>query len=162
VDARDRLWILDTGRALTQDGTLVPASYGGPKLVGVSLANNSVFQTIVFPPTVAYADSYLNDVRFDLRAEVTESGGGVAYITDSSSEGRNGIIVVDLGTGESWRHLNAASEVRWERGFVAYGMFARSADFPNIPLFLRVESRVLSAGQFGAMCSTRSRARTSR
>ncbi|KAF2738097.1 major royal jelly protein [Polyplosphaeria fusca] len=120
LDTLDRLWILDTGRALTQDGTLVPASYGGPKLVGVSLSNNSVFETIIFPPTVAYADSYLNDVRFDLRPEITESGKGVAYITDSSSEGRNGIIIVDLGTGESWRHLNAASEVRWERGFVAY------------------------------------------
>jgi sugar lactone lactonase YvrE len=116
----DRLWILDTGRALTPNNTLVPASPGGPKLVGVSLSNDSVIQTIVFPPTVAYADSYLNDVRFDLRPELTASGGGVAYITDSSSEGRNGIIIVDLGTGESWRHLNGIPEVRSERGFVPY------------------------------------------
>lgn len=33
------------------------------------------------------------------------SGEGVAYITDSSTDGRNGLIVVDLGTGHSWRHL---------------------------------------------------------
>lgn len=120
LDPLDRLWILDTGRALTEDGTLVPAAYGGPKLVGVSLSNDSVIRTIVFPPTVAYPDSYLNDIRFDLRPELTSSGGGVAYITDSSSEGRNGIIIVDLGTGESWRHLNGITEVRSERGFVPY------------------------------------------
>jgi hypothetical protein len=30
----------------------------------------------------------------------------MAFITDSSQQGPNGIIVVDLGTGESWRRLN--------------------------------------------------------
>ncbi|KAF2445257.1 hypothetical protein P171DRAFT_521279 [Karstenula rhodostoma CBS 690.94] len=119
LDPLDRLWILDTGRALTPNSTLVPASYGGPKLICVDLSTDAVVQTIVFPPTVAYADSYLNDVRFDLRAHLTESGQGVAYITDSSTEGRNGIVVVDLGSGESWRHLDGAREVRPDRGFVA-------------------------------------------
>jgi sugar lactone lactonase YvrE len=120
LDPHDRLWILDTGRALTPNNTLVPASPGGPKLVCVSLANDTVTRTIVFPPSVAYPDSYLNDVRFDLRPHLTTTGQGVAYITDSSSEGRNGIIIVDLGTGESWRHLNGIPEVRAERGFVPY------------------------------------------
>ncbi|KAH6872364.1 major royal jelly protein-domain-containing protein [Alternaria rosae] len=120
LDPQDRLWILDTGRALTEEGTLVLASTGGPKLVGVDIESDTVIQTIVFPPTVAYPDSYLNDVRFDLRPSVTESGKGVAYITDSSSEGRNGIVIVDLGTGESWRHLDGAQESRAERGFVPY------------------------------------------
>jgi sugar lactone lactonase YvrE len=120
LDPLDRLWILDTGRALTPNNTLVPSSYGGPKLVCVSLTNNSVIRTIVFPPTVAFSDSYPNDVRFDLRPSITSSGGGVAYITDSSSEGRNGIIIVDLGTGESWRHLDGIREVRADRGFVPY------------------------------------------
>ncbi|KAH7139346.1 major royal jelly protein-domain-containing protein [Dendryphion nanum] len=120
LDPQDRLWILDTGRALTPDGTLVLASPGGPKLVCVSLTNDTVIRTIVFPPTVAYAASYLNDVRFDLRANLTEAGEGVAYITDSSAEGRNGIVVVDLGTGESWRHLDGTKEVRAERGFVPF------------------------------------------
>ncbi|HEY8588316.1 MAG TPA: L-dopachrome tautomerase-related protein, partial [Naasia sp.] len=32
--------------------------------------------------------------------------GGVAYITDSSDSGPNGIIVVDLATGEAWRRLH--------------------------------------------------------
>lgn len=120
IDSKDRLWILDTGRVLTPNGTLVPASYGGPKLVGVDLTTNQVFKTIVFPVTVAYADSYLNDVRFDLRPSVVPGGEGVAYITDSSIEGRNGIIMADLGTGKSWRHLDGSPLVRPEQQWVAY------------------------------------------
>lgn len=105
---------------MTPDGTLVYASVGGPKLVGVNLSNNTVFQTIVFPATVAYPDSYLNDVRFDLRSSITSSGKGVAYITDSSSEGRNGLITVDLGTGKSWRHLDNSPRVHPENQWLAY------------------------------------------
>ncbi|KAL6705796.1 hypothetical protein ACN47E_006434 [Coniothyrium glycines] len=121
LDSQDRLWILDTGRALTEDGRLVLASPGGPKLVAVDISTNTVIRTIVFPPTVAYPDSYLNDVRFDLRASLSSSSGnGIAYITDSSAEGRNGIVVVDLGTGQSWRHLDGTAPVHAERGFVPY------------------------------------------
>ncbi|KAI4123525.1 MAG: hypothetical protein LQ338_005225 [Usnochroma carphineum] len=120
IDPKDRLWILDTGRAATPDGTNVASSPGGPKLVGIDLRNDTIFQTILFPPTVAYSDSYLNDVRFDLRPSVTASGKGIAYITDSSQEGRNGIVIVDLGTGESWRHLDNTPEVRAERGFLPF------------------------------------------
>jgi sugar lactone lactonase YvrE len=136
LDPLDRLWILDTGRAQLEDGTLVLASYGGPKLIGVDITSNTVLKTIVFPTTVAFGDSYLNDVRFDLRASVSASGQGVAYITDSSSEGRNGIIIVDLGTGESWRHLNNIPEVSAERGFVPYvwGQPLYYIPGPNQPL----------------------------
>ncbi|KAL8927349.1 MAG: hypothetical protein Q9172_001428 [Xanthocarpia lactea] len=84
IDPKDRLWILDTGRAATPEGVNVPSTPGGPKLIGINLTNNTVFQTILFPPTVAYSDSYLNDIRFDLRPSVTASGKGIAYITDSS------------------------------------------------------------------------------
>ena len=120
IDSADRLWILDTGRALTPDGTLVYSAYGGPKLVGVNLQTNKVFQTILFPIDVAYPDSYLNDVRFDLRPNVCPGGKGVAYITDSSMEGRTGLIVVDLGTGKSWRHLDGDPRVHPERGWLTY------------------------------------------
>lgn len=121
IDPLDRLWILDTGRVLTPDGnTLVQSSFGGPKLVRVDLDSDSVFQTILFPQTVAYPDSYVNDVRFDLRPGITESGQGVAYITDSSNEGRNGLIIVDLGTGESWRHVSATRAVWPDAGFVGF------------------------------------------
>ncbi|MCJ1431772.1 hypothetical protein MMC27_001127 [Xylographa pallens] len=117
IDAKDRLWILDTGRALPTNGSLVLATFGGPKLICVDLSTNAVIQTIIFPTTVAYPDSYLNDVRFDLRSTITASGLGVAYITDSSSEGRNGLVTVDLGTSTSWRHLDSHPSVRGQPQF---------------------------------------------
>lgn len=97
VDPADRLWILDTGSAMHQ-----PTQYGGPKLLCVDLIADRVVQTILFPQDVALPTSYLNDVRFDLR----RGGAGIAYITDSSSKGPNGIIVVNLQSGESWRRLH--------------------------------------------------------
>lgn len=108
VDAKDRLWILDTGSI--QFG---PTSLGGPKLVGVNLDTNQVFQTILFPQDVALPTSYLNDVRFDLeRGEQ-----GMAFITDSSKQGPNGIVVVDLASGRSWRRLNDHPSTRPEKDF---------------------------------------------
>lgn len=64
IDPKDRLRLLDTGRAAMQNGTNVPASIGGPKLVGVNLQNSSIFATTVFPANVVYPDSYIN--MFDL------------------------------------------------------------------------------------------------
>ncbi len=106
----ETLWLLDTGRPSIQasDGTysMPYAQPGGPKVIGVSLSNNSVYATYTFPSTVHYPDSYMNDIRFDLRANVSgTSGSGIAYIVDSSNEGRPGFIMLDLGTGESWRRL---------------------------------------------------------
>lgn len=97
VDPQDRLWILDTGSPLFQ-----PTTYGGPKLVCVDLASDTVIKTILFPQDVALPTSYLNDVRFDLR----RGAEGVAYLTDSSDQGPNAIVVVDLATGQSWRRLH--------------------------------------------------------
>ena len=45
---------------------------------------------------------------------------GTAYITDSSSEGPNAIIVVDLATGKSWRRLNQHSSVLSEDQFLMF------------------------------------------
>jgi len=61
VDPLERLWILDNGRPLTPNGTLVEASYGGPKLVAVNTTSNQVVLTIPLPTNAAYPDSYLND-----------------------------------------------------------------------------------------------------
>jgi sugar lactone lactonase YvrE len=97
VDPADRLWLLDTGSPMFR-----PTSYGGPKLVCVDLATDRVAQTILFPAEVALPTTYLNDVRFDLR----QGEAGAAYITDSADSGPNGIIVVDLATGRSWRRLH--------------------------------------------------------
>ncbi|KAK0938941.1 hypothetical protein LTR29_009431 [Friedmanniomyces endolithicus] len=131
IDALDRAWVLDTGRVQTPNGTLVLATYGGPKLVGISLTNN-----------VAYPDSYLNDVRFDLRKNVTASGKGVAYITDSSVEGRNGIIIVDLGTGESWRHLDGHPSVRPEQQYLSFQW--------GVPLYANNAGKPFGYNSFGA------------
>ncbi|KAI2603526.1 major royal jelly protein-domain-containing protein [Hypoxylon fragiforme] len=152
IDALDRLWILDTGRVLTASGVLVPATYGGPKLVGVNLATNTVFQTIVFPPTVAYGDSYLNDVRLDLRSGLSDTSGrgGVAYITDSSASGHSGLIVADLGTGESWRHLGLTRAVGAESQFLPFvwgqaGYYADNAGTPYTGFPIGSDGIALSA-----------------
>ena len=79
---------------------------GGPKLVAIDIATDSIVQTYTFPETVHYVDSYLNDVRIDLSPNVTDSGKGIAYIADSSNEGRPSFIVLDLGSGQSWRQLS--------------------------------------------------------
>jgi sugar lactone lactonase YvrE len=97
VDPADRLWVLDTGSPM-----FAPTKPGGPKLVCVDLRTDEVAQVITFDPDVALPSTYLNDVRFDLR----RGSAGVAYITDSSDSGPNGIIVVDLGSGEAWRRLH--------------------------------------------------------
>ena len=97
VDPIDRLWILDTGSPMFQ-----PTQYGGPKLVCIDLATDRVIKTILFPQDVALPTTYLNDIRFDLR----RGSEGMAFITDSANGGANGIIVVDLGSGESWRKLH--------------------------------------------------------
>ena len=97
VDPMDRLWIVDTGSI-----EFGPTSPGGPKLVGVDLGTNKVFRAITFPEDVALPTSYPNDVRFDLR----RGEAGYAFLTDSASKGPNGLIVVDLATGKSWRRLH--------------------------------------------------------
>ena len=75
---------------------LVRRLQGGECLaaVGIDLATNRVVKAIPFSPDVALKTTYLNDVRFDLR----KGKGGVAYITDSSQTGPNGVIVVDTLT----------------------------------------------------------------
>ena len=45
---------------------------------------------------------------------------GTAYITDSSSEGPNAIIVVDFATGKSFRRLNQHISVLSEPGFLMF------------------------------------------
>ena len=105
----NRLWILDTGSI--QFGPVRP---GGPKLVAVDLGTNRVVKKIIFPPSVALPTSYVNDVRFELH----RGAEGMAFITDSSSAGANGIIVVDLASGESWRRLNDHPSTKPDPAFV--------------------------------------------
>ena len=103
VDPQGRLWILDTGSPMFQ-----PVQPGGAKLIGVDLSTNQIFKKIIFKPDVALATSYLNDIRFDL----SRGNAGMAFITDSSSNGPNAIIVVDLYSGRAWRRLNEHPSVK--------------------------------------------------
>ncbi|KAF1949698.1 hypothetical protein CC80DRAFT_520381 [Byssothecium circinans] len=108
---------------LNSEGTpTVPyAQPGGPKIVGIDLTNDTIYATYTFPASVYYPDSYMNDIRFDLRPSTTASGKGIAYIVDSSDEGRPGFIMLDLGTGESWRRLTQdASTLRVDRDVPSY------------------------------------------
>ncbi len=109
LDARDRLWLLDHGK-IKQN--LVPP--GGPKLVGIDIQQNQIFQKILFPESVAAAESTLNDVQVDLRYGEQ----GMAFITDSSEKGPNGIVVVDLASGRSWRKLNDHPSTKAIPGFL--------------------------------------------
>jgi sugar lactone lactonase YvrE len=109
VDALDRLWILDTSKV--GQATIVP---GTPKLIAVDLRTNQVVQTIFFPAAVAGANAMLNDVRIDL----SKGAAGVAFVTDSSSPGPNGIVVVDLATGTAIRRLNDAPSTRPEPNLI--------------------------------------------
>lgn len=108
VDPRNRLWVLDTGSI--EFGPVVP---GAAKLVGIDLSNDRIIKTITFPRNVALPTTYLNDVRFDLRRGTD----GLAFITDSSMNGPNGIIVVDLASGRSWRKLNDHPSTKPQSGF---------------------------------------------
>jgi sugar lactone lactonase YvrE len=142
IDPINGLWVLDTGSPRSG-----PTRTGGPKLVGINLAENTVWQTIVLPPDVATPTTYLNDVRFDLSG----GGRGMAFISDSSAHGPNGIIVVDLTSGESWRRLRGHPSTRPEspdtfRPLIEGRPFMRRpADGPPSPVALGSDGIATSA-----------------
>ena len=140
VDPQDRLWILDTGSI-----EFGPTSYGGPKLIGVDLKTNRIFKKILFPQEVALTTTYLNDIRFDLR----RGKAGIAFITDSSSNGANGIIVVDLDSGKSWRKLNNHPSTKAEANFLplveGQPVMNRPANQPPTPLKIGSDGIAISA-----------------
>ena len=97
VDARDRLWLTDTGTV-----NLGPVKPGAAKMWCYDLATNTRVKAFPLGGPGVLRTTYLNDVRFDLR-KLAE---GVAYVTDSSAEGPNGVVVIDLATGRTWRRLH--------------------------------------------------------
>lgn len=133
VDPRNRLWIVDTGSIEFE-----PVVPGGPKLVGIDLATNRIVKTIQFPPEVVLPTTYLNDIRFDLR----KGQDGVAYITDSSDKGTNGLIIVDLATGSSRRRLHNHPSTKPEPNFLPFvegqPMMQRKAGQP--PQYMKLGS----------------------
>ncbi|PPA69428.1 L-dopachrome tautomerase-related protein [Jeotgalibacillus proteolyticus] len=97
ADGRGTLWIVDTAAPNFSEPII-----GGAKLVAVDLKTNTISRVYTFTEGVVLPTTYLNDVRFDFRV----GKAGYAYITDSSSNGPGGIIVVDLETGYAYRRLS--------------------------------------------------------
>ena len=92
ADGRGSLWVVDPAAPNTE--FIVP---GGPKLVKIDLATNTVARTYPFDKDVAPQGSYLNDVRIS-------PDGKTAYMTDSGASGA--LVVVDLDSGKGRRLLD--------------------------------------------------------
>src|SRR5262249_21968067 len=139
IDPEDRLWIVDTGSI-----EFGPTSPGGPKLVAVDLATNQVRKIISFPQEVVLNSSYINAVRFDLR----RGPEGAAFLTDSAAKGPNGLIVVDIASGRSWRRLNDHPSTKAEVGMLALvegrPVMERQSDMPPRPVTMGSDGIAIS------------------
>ena len=99
----NRLLALDTG-AKSMDGCDPAAA----ALYAIDLDRNAILRRYTFAHGVVLPTSYLNDVVI----EYGRGESGTAYISDSGPHGPNGIIVVALDTGRSWRRLSGHRSVR--------------------------------------------------
>ncbi|MDF2488445.1 MAG: hypothetical protein K0S77_1067 [Pseudomonas sp.] len=104
ADKKGSLWVVDAGAPA--QAQVVP---GGPKLVKIDLASNTVAKVYPFGLDVAPQGSYLNDVRLS-------PDGKFAYITDSGTSGA--ILVVNLETGKARRALDGAPSTQVEKGLM--------------------------------------------
>jgi hypothetical protein len=112
---------------------------GGLKLLSINLFNDSIARTYTLPANIHSPDSCMNDLHFNMRPNVTASGGGIAYIVDSSNEGRNCFIMIDLGTGESWRQLTQHRSV--------LRVYADVPSYNSIPFYPRQKGQPLGFQQ---------------
>jgi sugar lactone lactonase YvrE len=126
VDPLDRLWLCDTGTV-----GMGPVHPGGAKMICIDLKTDKVVKQFPLGEPGVLKTTYLNDLRFDLR----KGKEGVAYITDSSGNGPNGIIVVDLATGKTWRRLNDHSSTKADKNFmpVVEGRILMEKPKPDAP-----------------------------
>lgn len=98
-----RLLALDSGATSLAGGDPKAA-----KLYVIDLDRNAIVHGIGFPADVVLPTTYLNDLVIDYN----RGKAGFAYISDSGANGPNGIIVVDLDSGNSWRRLSGSDVVR--------------------------------------------------
>jgi sugar lactone lactonase YvrE len=108
TDPVGHVWLLDTGSL-----SFAPWLENGPKLVEVDTASDQVVRVVRLDPAAVTPTTYLNDVRFDF----SRGTGGYAYLTDSQPNGA--LIVVDLGSGESWARLRGHVSTTATEGFRA-------------------------------------------
>ena len=102
ADGRGSLWVLDPAAPGNEFNL-----EGGPKLVRIDLATNTVKQVIRFDRTAVPQGSYVNDVRIS-------PDGRHAYITDSGVRGA--LLVVDVATGRTRRLLDGHPSTQVEPG----------------------------------------------
>lgn len=100
---RGRLLALDTGAESFEKCDPRKA-----KLYVIDLDRNAIVHGIGFPDDVCLPTTYLNDLVIDY----ARGKAGYAYISDSGARGPNGIVVVDLDSGKSWRRLSGHASVR--------------------------------------------------
>ncbi|CAH0383292.1 unnamed protein product [Bemisia tabaci] len=113
IDSNDVMYVCDSGRAIDRNGYQALASVGGPKIVVISLENDTVIATYIFTEDVAPNDSYLSAITVDTK-------NNVIYIADASGTGRNAILLLDLSTGLTRRLLQNKYAVTALYGFVPY------------------------------------------
>jgi sugar lactone lactonase YvrE len=94
ADGRGSLWVVDPAAPNAQETVR-----NGPKIVQIELATNKVKRAYLVPPDVAGPKSYLNDIRI-------APDGRYAYVTDSGRP--SGLVVLEIGSGKSWRVLSNA------------------------------------------------------
>lgn len=99
----NRLLALDSGAT-----SLERCDPHAAKILVIDLDRDAIVHGIRFREEVCLPTSYLNDLVIDY----TRGKAGYAYISDSSPSGPNGIVVVDLDSGSSWRHLTGHPSVR--------------------------------------------------
>ena len=92
VDPQGFLWIVDAAAPGNEFNL-----EGGPKLLRIDLAQNSIVRVYPFDRTVCPQGSYLNDVR-------VSSDERFAYLTDSGVRGA--LLVLDVATGSITRVLD--------------------------------------------------------
>lgn len=111
IDAKDRLWMLDTGKVGQK-----PVAPESVKLVAYDLKKNAVVYRVIFSADVAGPESFVNDLRVDLQ----RGEQGVIYLTDAAPKGPNGILVVDIASGKVTRALQDHRSVRPDPGVKIY------------------------------------------
>jgi len=121
VDAKNRLWVLDTNNARFKG-----VQKNGPILFQFDLKTNTKVKAYSFQKETYLKNSYFNDVRIDTNKEI-------AYITDS---GNGALVILDLTTGKSKRVLDNHSSTKSEVDLLVTDghIWKRSVDADGIAL----------------------------
>ena len=139
VSGKGLLWVLDSGRL---SRTLTPHA---PKLVAINLTTNKVERVIPLGEDVVLKNTFLKDFCID----DSKGKSGVAVIADSSPQGDNAFVVVDLESGKAFRRLHKHPSVMSEPDFVVFAegqmVRFRLSDTNKVDMLAGVSGLALSA-----------------